>query len=211
MLGSEFLFGESIGGGLELGDMVILGDDFQLVERAAKENSLSHHAANTYGGGRDEPDFLAGAGQIIFRILDAVVTQVADARLAAAAKLKQVSANFFQFSPTGCQRRDTNDQAGDARVGAGLVERVNVIVEHGDGAVESAEEVRGALLFDLAAGVHHQDGIGWYAQARFGSGPNHRANQKYKDQDDYDRSTLAPGHRHSPLPHACVEMAEIAG
>ena len=61
VLGSEFLFGESIAGGLELGDVVILGDDFQLVERAAKENSLSHHAANTYRSGRNEPDFLASA------------------------------------------------------------------------------------------------------------------------------------------------------
>ena len=101
--------------------------------------------------------------------MDAVVAQVADAGLAAAAKFEQVSANFFQFSPAGLERRDANDQAGDAGVGAGLVERVNVIVEHGDGAVESAEEVRGALLFDLAAGVHDQDGVGGYAQAWFGS------------------------------------------
>src|SRR5271170_196575 len=167
--GRKLFLGESVAGGFEFGDVIELGDDFQLVEGAAEEKRLGHHAANADGRGGHQPDLLAGAGEIIFGVADSVVTEIADAGFAAFAKGEQVAANFLELAPASFQRGDAHHESGDVRIFGGGVNGVHVIVQHWNGvAAEGAEKIGGALFFDLAGGVNHQDRVGRQTQAAAG-------------------------------------------
>ena len=69
-------------------------------------------------------------------------------------------ANFLEFSPAGCEGSDAHDDPGNARIAGGVIDRVGVIVQYRNGVpAEGAEEIRGALFFDLALRVDHQHRI----------------------------------------------------
>jgi hypothetical protein len=84
-------------------------------------------------------------------------------------------------------------------------------MQNRNGAVEGAEKIRGALLFDLARRVNYQDGIRGDAYVRFRGGPKNQDDKKNYQHDDYNRSPLAPSHGHSPLPTRAQAMPDIAG
>src|SRR5690348_2644437 len=129
MRGRKFLFGELVTSRLIFGYVVILRNDFEFIEGATIKRRLGHHSADTERRGRHEPNLVASAGQVVLGILDSVVAEVADLRLAAATKRKQVSANLFELGPTCIQRPDAYDETGDSRIVAGRVNCVDVIVK----------------------------------------------------------------------------------
>ena len=207
MRGREFFLGEHVAGGLILGDVVVLRHDFQFVERAAHEKRLRHHSVNDHGRLRHHPHLLARARQIIFGVGDAVVAEIADARLAALAKFDQVGANLFELGPAGGERCDAHHKSANVRIAACCVDRVEVVVEHGSAAAtQVGEEIGRALLVDLADRVDHEHGVRRQPR-RLRSRPDDD-DEKQNQESDYERSPFSPGHRRSSR-IACAILAIV--
>ena len=138
---------------------------------------------------------LAGAGQVIFGIADAVVAQIADAGLTARAKTQKMLPDLFELGPARRERRDAHHDSSNPRIVSRRIDGIGVIVQHQDGVTcQRTEKTRRRLLFNRAFGIDHQHRVGSQA-FRFPCRP-HQQHHKKQQHSDYDRSPLTP--RHGP-------------
>ena len=143
--------------------------------------------------GRDQPDLVAGAGDVIFQIADAIAAQIADARLAARAKRQHVRTNFFQLGPASLQRPDFDDQRVDVRIALRRIQRIDEIMLHGNKfPANRREKIHRPLLIDFTADFEQQHRIRSHPRRlrRHDDQNHHRHNHK----NNHKRPPLTPCH-----------------
>src|ERR1700691_3088076 len=148
---------------------------------------------NRNGRGGNEPDLVAGAGDVIFQIADAIAAEIADAGLAARAKRENVGMNFLELGPAGLERANFHYERVNMRIALGGIESINEIMLHGNKfSPDGRKQIHRTLFIDFAADFQQQDGIRRNARRLRRDDDNHH--QCNNHQNNYERAALAPGH-----------------
>src|ERR1700730_2810026 len=114
MGGSHLFLRESVTGTLVLSDLVHVGIDSQLVERAAKEHYVRGETDGKEFAGRRYENLVASRGNVI--VLVKAGLHVSVDGFSRRAKVFDCPANFFRLRPTRVRHVDVQHHGGDALV-----------------------------------------------------------------------------------------------
>ena len=134
-----------------------VGDDADLVQRAAKEKLVGGQPHQIELAGRHHDHAIGSRGKVV--VLHAARLEIGRHGFAGRAKVHDRLANLLHLRPQAARRGRTNDQPGHARVHLGLVNRVNRRAQRRRLPQELAEDVRRLDLAEWRANVQVQRGV----------------------------------------------------
>ena len=173
--------------------MVHGGNDLQLVERAPHEGDLRPQPGQVDVAGRRQPDRGERARQVISGVARRKLARrlhVGGRPLARFAEPEDGVTQLLQPGEPERRRIDGHQQAVDALVVAGAMDRFEVITQDEPLAAEDvAERFIAEPLRDVPADVHLDDA----ATRRLSGAPRHEADHHQADDDDADNDQSPSG------------------